>query len=662
MRSFGWFRRARGGARGVWRARIAAVLLLAFCLPPLAAAARAEPPRREPGRYALVVGNGGYNTFGAMGDLLTACDEAVRFRQRLLDLGWARDHLHPLVKASAGGETDADVRSTICDLKTESLRTALRTFSNVMIEADDNPFGVVYFSGHGAQSDGNQYVFGVDADVDFGTELLRASRAPNYKVFEDSGVDLISIVGRVSRSEGRAMLVIVDACRDNPVLNKYREDVQKAKATSGDPALVERLSAGYLSRDGQSEDVTDDFNNIIVLFSTRPKREAAGASPGQVTQFSQYVMKQMTDARALGGNVPGFVDGVRADAVTKQAGLPTWDRQLPDRLGAMAPSPVFCFKGCPQPLDVWPSTRIRVIGASATSMSAPPAPARLAARPVGAPVLRRAAYFVGSGQTGPASGPSPSVALRVPLAPLALPPRSIKVDVFYCQGDALAAKREADATAYAEALYAAYPPKRLIGRYYIDPIRTVSFDPVAKPVIATGKFGTTIWIDAGSPLEHEWADRLAAVGGARGGGVRIVENRWTKSKEYLSVFFCQDRAPDAVPVSTVYTQVSRAADVPRARALIDSLKAQVEGLTFITAVDPVDEKDPSRTRVPQRSEVRYYSDDQRLSAQAIASALGTRLTSPPVVKKIALNRKSANPVIEVWIGLNETRGWRAVPG
>ena len=649
MPSLGWLSgvaRAMGGGEGSPRTSLTRVLL-ALCISSVAAAAPPAALRREPERYALVVGNGGYNTYGTMGDLLTACDEAVQFRKRLISLGWTRGHIYPLVEVSTGGETDADVRKAVCDLKTDRLASELRNFANLLIGADSNPYGVVYYAGHGAQSDGNQYIFGVDADIDFQAELARAVMAPNYKVFADSGVDLISIVSRVSRTEGRAMLVIIDACRDNPVLNKYRDDLQRARVATRNPALVERLSAGYLSRDGQYSDLTDDFNNIIVLFSTRPRREAAGASPGQTTQFSRFVLDQLQNGMAIQGNVPGFVDGVISEARTKQVGLPTFDRQIPDRLGSMSTTPVFCFKGCPQPLDVWPSTRINIITGSATSFSAPRGTGWAAREARRSPLLHNAAYLVGAGQSGGADADEPARAL------VALPPRSIKVDVFYCQGDALAAKREADATAYARALYAAYPPSRLIGRYYIDPVRTVSFDPAAKPVIATGKFGNTIWIDADSPLEHEWAARFAELGS----GIRIVENRWTKSKEYMSVFFCEDRAENATPVSAIYTQVSRRADIPKAQALISGLKGEIAGLNFVTTVDAVDEKDPTTTRTPTHSEVRYYRDDQRSSARAIAGVLGQRLAFPITVKKVQLGRASRNPVIEVWIGLTETNRW-----
>jgi hypothetical protein len=79
----------------------------------------------------------------------------------------------------------------------------------------------------------------------------------------------------------------------------------------------------------------------------------------------------------------------------------------------------------------------------------------------------------------------------------------------------------------------------------------------------------------------------------------------------------------------------------------------------VDGVDPVDERTPGKSRLPTNSEVRYYSDDQLSSAQAIAASLTTRLTYPATVKKQPMPKKLANPVIEIWIGRRETEVWHA---
>jgi hypothetical protein len=635
-----------------WRHLLIAILAATL----LSSMAVAALPTREPDRYALVIGNGSYNAYGAMGDLLTACDEAVKFRARLIGLGWDRSRIFPLVVTAAPQETDLEVRKSICDLKTGQLDGELKKFSSKMIRMN-NPYGVVYFSGHGAQSDGHQYIFGVDADVDFHNELQLAEKAPNYKVFGDSGVDVIDIISRVSGSDGRAMLVIIDACRDNPVLKKYSEDLKNAQATSNDAGLVERLSAGYLSPDAQSKDITADFSNVIVLFSTRPQREAAGASPGTTTQFFSFVMDQLSDEKALEGNAPAFVNAVISEARIKQKGLAAYDRQIPDLLGSMAASPTYCFRGCPQPIDAWPSSTVKIIGNGPTPLGNVAQSIRKAGRAPFVsrnPLLRSVSYVTQSPIADqPAKGAS---------APLAPPPRAIKIDLFYCQGDDLAEKRKADATAYGEALYSAYPPSKLIGRYYLDPIRVLSFDPVAKPALALGKNGVTIWVDNDSTLEMGWAKRLAEIKS----GLVIKENRRTITKEYISVFFCSDRSKTATPVSSVYTQVSLKQDVAKGNELITLLGAEVPGVTFISPADPVDEPKKSQPtigsnthRLPTVSTVKFYTEDQRRSADAIVNSLKNQLAYAAIAELVPSQRPPKNPIIEIWIGQREIELWRS---
>jgi tetratricopeptide (TPR) repeat protein len=92
------------------------------------------------------------------------------------------------------------------DLTREQIISALRDFANV---ADSADWAVVYYSGHGIEFGGTNYMVPVDA-------RLRVDRDIDLETV-DVGKVLSSIEGAK-----RLRLVILDACRDNPFVSQMR--------------------------------------------------------------------------------------------------------------------------------------------------------------------------------------------------------------------------------------------------------------------------------------------------------------------------------------------------------------------------------------------------------------------------------------------------------
>lgn len=126
-------------------------------------------------------------------------------------------------------EAGFDVVDTALDLDERGLRQALRRFEEKTAEAD---VGVVFFSGHGLEMNGQNYLVPVDArlasDVDVKDEAVPLDR-------------VLEALDRVKRLK----LVILDACRDNPFLAGMQRTVGSRSIGRG-LARVEPGSTGTL--------------------------------------------------------------------------------------------------------------------------------------------------------------------------------------------------------------------------------------------------------------------------------------------------------------------------------------------------------------------------------------------------------------------------------
>lgn len=59
--------------------------------------------------------------------------------------------------------------------------------------------------------------------------------------------------------------------------------------------------------------------------------------------------------------VPTFVTEFQSRAIEARRLIPRYDQQIPQHIGSMTSTPVFCFQGCPQPLSVWSNEKVEVI-------------------------------------------------------------------------------------------------------------------------------------------------------------------------------------------------------------------------------------------------------------------------------------------------------------
>ncbi len=184
-------------------------------------------------RYALVIGNKDYK----VGPLPNAGDDA--------------NDLAELLK-----QKKFEVQKVIDGTRLE-MRNAIREFSNKLASGG---VGLFYFSGHGVQVDGDNFLVPVDADYEYKEEV------------PDVCVNVSYILRFMETSNNRLNILILDACRNSPF---------KSFSRSGEKGMV-RLEAPTGS---------------IVAYSTAPGFTASDGT-GRNGLYTSKLMKYM--------NIPGM--------------------------------------------------------------------------------------------------------------------------------------------------------------------------------------------------------------------------------------------------------------------------------------------------------------------------------------------------------------------
>jgi len=163
------------------RLAIASVALLAF-----ATLAGAQPKPAEHAaehRVALVIGNGAYVGAGA---LRNPANDARGMSKILRDQGFlVIEHI------------DADMRT---------MRRAVVEFGEKMREGG---VGLLYYSGHGMQVNGRNYLIPVDAEI------------PSEAYIAAETLEVDSVLGQMDAARSRVNVVILDACRNNPYARRF---------------------------------------------------------------------------------------------------------------------------------------------------------------------------------------------------------------------------------------------------------------------------------------------------------------------------------------------------------------------------------------------------------------------------------------------------------
>jgi hypothetical protein len=199
-------------------ARVLCAILLAFLL--VLAGRCGDAIAADPRRVALVVGNSSYvhTRF-----LPNARHDAEALGVFLHNIGF--------------------IVTNVADASYEALTGALREFGRTASTAE---FVVIYFAGHGIELSGENYLLPIDARLATSGDL------------EYEAVKLSSVVS-TARAKRALSLLIVDACRDNPLADRMtlREGARRSLTRGlarvepkGDFLVAFAAGAGAVAQDG----------------------------------------------------------------------------------------------------------------------------------------------------------------------------------------------------------------------------------------------------------------------------------------------------------------------------------------------------------------------------------------------------------------------------
>jgi len=147
-------------------------------------------------RTALVIGNARYTT----APLRNPVNDARAISSTLKELGFQVTLLE--------------------DARQKKMKRAIDKFGRTI---RDGGVGLFYFSGHGMQVDGRNYLIPVDAEVDAEADV------------EYEAVEAGRVLAKMKTANNGMNLVILDACRNNPFARSFRS-ASKGLATLNAPS------------------------------------------------------------------------------------------------------------------------------------------------------------------------------------------------------------------------------------------------------------------------------------------------------------------------------------------------------------------------------------------------------------------------------------------
>lgn len=217
-------------------ARIFTLLIASFFLFGLAC----EPAAAER-RVALVLGNGAYK---APLDLVNPPKDARAVAQSLARVGF---------EVLEG-----------YDLKSSETNAKLKEFSRALQGAD---VGLFFYAGHGMQVKGENYLIPIDAVLKDESDL------------DFDAIKLDTVMRQLLR-DAKVKIVILDACRDNPLAAQLSRSMGAARSRSLNPA------SGMAAVDAQGASGT------LIAFATAPGNVAADGQ-GEHSPFTQALLTHL---------------------------------------------------------------------------------------------------------------------------------------------------------------------------------------------------------------------------------------------------------------------------------------------------------------------------------------------------------------------------------
>jgi hypothetical protein len=188
-------------------------------------------------RVALVIGNAKYEQLASLDNPKNDAEAVAR---KFSELGYKT--------------------ALVIDGSDKKIKRELRAFSSLSEKAK---VAVVYYAGHGAQVEGENYILPVDLDI------------PNTETdIKLSSIKVDDIIGAI---KSKTKIVFLDACRDNPSLYKNFE-----RGRGVVPRGLASLNSSYIAEEG---------GGIFIAFATDAGNVAEDGAKNTNSPFSAAFLK-----------------------------------------------------------------------------------------------------------------------------------------------------------------------------------------------------------------------------------------------------------------------------------------------------------------------------------------------------------------------------------
>ncbi len=230
-----------------------------------------SPQARADRRVALVVGNAAYQHATRLQNPVNDAEDVTAKLKKLgFDVTLARDQ-------SSDGFFDA-----------------IQVFANKLVGAD---IALFYYSGHGVQFDGANYLVPVDTRIEGQFSLKRKA------------VSAQDVVEQMERG-AKVSLVFLDACRNNSLLRELEQSLpQQSRGAAANRGLARMESKG---------------SNTLIVFATAPNDVASDGTGSRNSPFTAALLKHI--------DAPGVVVQEMLTDVSAEVERTTERRQRPEML------------------------------------------------------------------------------------------------------------------------------------------------------------------------------------------------------------------------------------------------------------------------------------------------------------------------------------------
>ena len=589
-------------------------------------------PKSTP-RLALLIGNQTYDTAPpdpaaplseSLGKLETPCSDVKAIAGRLHDMGWRKSEI-----------------IVLCEQGNRQINDALSSLLAVAPLGDQGPrLMMVYLAGHGMSIDGRNYFFGVDTRIDHADKAARAiagiSQGQAYTLFSaKEAVDLYDAVSRFQDEDhlGFPLLIMLDACRNNPFLAYLNRSVDDAlKHPSSDTVTWRRYWTMLRKEIAAPRASRQHPEGLEIVYAT----QAGDTVPDDDGTGSSRLAHELATKVARDVAIRQQFLGIRRDFVDENKNLAASARRVLDWEGDLYSDGEWCFNGCAKPGDddhvaVGPNTgrqyaavdRARLPGVR-WQTDAPASP-------------------------GPSAG-SPAAAAAVVRRFETHARRKVLVDIFWCSGDAHAEQRRTSATGVADGLAAALEASNLaVGASGIYAVRTRELTAAENAEPSRQRSIDALYVD---PVGKEPDENGLAVRFLKpllpGVAVRGTDR---PTRDYIEVSFCAGAFTGA-SAPRVYVQVATRPDSPLASRMMSVIRRSSPDLAIEPDIEAVlDRPGYPADAYPKTTQVRVGLSDLLPRARALADDLSRSLGTPVrtiCIRKCAAPDGKAN--IEVWIG------------